>query len=146
MSHWQSKTKIDGADRLFSEYIRKRDGNRCKYCGADGRLAQLDNSHFWGRAKESTRFDDENCDAFCRPCHGRLEGEKGVDRYKHNGVDVERPRLYRLWKIKQLGPERFAALEVRAHSYKKKDRKLSLLIVKALMRELETENVVGRRA
>lgn len=126
MSFWQAKTKIDAADRLFSLYIRKRDRNKCQYCGsnpADGRGMQ--NSHFFGRRMESVRYDPENCDCFCIRCHMKLETEKGEDRAYYN------------WKGIQLGADRFNALKLRAHTTQKKDRKMSLLIVKALMSDLE---------
>jgi hypothetical protein len=38
-----------------------------------------------------------------------------------------------MWKRKQLGYERFNALTVRANQYKKKDRKMELIKIKALM-------------
>lgn len=136
MSFWQAKTKIDAADRLFSKFVRERDGQRCRNCGVDGRLTQLECSHFFGRRMESVRFDQENADTFCRTCHQIYETQKGTVRVKHGDAIIEKPMPYRAWKIAQLGAQRFSALEVRAHAHVKKDRKLSLLYVKALMNDL----------
>jgi hypothetical protein len=48
----------------------------------------------------------------------------------------------------QIGALKFSALHVRAHTYAKKDRKMSLLRVKAMMSELEKgkTEIVGTRA
>jgi hypothetical protein len=135
MSFWQARTKIDAADRLFSQFIRERDGNRCQSCGADGRLTQLECSHFFGRRMESVRFDQENADAFCRTCHQIFEPQKGFVRSGVAGTP-DAPAPYRAWKMAHLGAKRFAALEVRAHTTAKKDRKMMLLYVKSLIAEL----------
>ena len=139
MSFWKTRATRDRADTLFSKYIRERDGWKWKRCGrqwAPG-AGGLTASHFFGRAKESVRFDPENCDALCMfPCHDEWENEKGVTKFKRGTWDVELPRPYRDWKIKQLGYPRFAALEVRANTIVKKDRKISLVYVKHLIAEL----------
>lgn len=136
MSFWQSRTKIDAADSLFSKFIRfMRDGNRCQRCGADGRVSQLENSHFHGRRMESVRFDPENADALCRPCHAFFEARKSTD--------------YHAWKLERLGSQRFGALEIRAATHQKKDRKMSMMIVRAMIREWESKSgpaVFGRKA
>lgn len=149
VSHWQSNTKIDVVDREFSKYIIKRDGNRCQVCGADGRMARLENSHFWGRRMESVRFDPRNCDALCSRCHAKFETEKGDVAVEHDGVIIYTPRAYKAWKIKQMGQEAFDVLELKAHTYQKKDRKLSRLIVRALTMELDRisgPQIIGRKA
>ena len=132
------KVKIDKADKIFSEYIRKRAGNRCEMCGVSGEVKQLECSHFFGRRYESTRYDPENCDCLCRSEHQIMETEKGTTKGIIGGVEVELPRPYRAWKIQKLGLHRFGLLELRAHTHVKKDRAMSLLVVKELMKDLES--------
>lgn len=120
------RIKIDPADKIFSKYIRVRDG-RCVRCKREGeydkqglQIKGLQNSHFWGRKNESTRFDPENCDSLCYGCHQYFHGNP----YEH----VK-------WKKKRIGEERFKALELRHNLYMKKDRKLALLVAKKLLEE-----------
>jgi len=133
------RVKIDAADRLFSLYIRKRAGWKCEYCGLQfpEKSNQLQCSHYWGRRMESVRFDTDNADSFCVSCHQKLETEKGETKGTHNGEPVILFRAYKMWKINQLGAERFDALEVRAHTTGKKDRKMALLRIKVLMKDLK---------
>lgn len=117
--------KIDAADRAFSLYIRYRDHWRCVRCGRQHpeKAGTLGNSHFWSRRHEITRFDPENCDAICNaPCHQRWGGD-------------DRPE-YVAWKKKQLGQKAYDLLEIRHHMYKKRDRKLELIIAKSLLQSV----------
>jgi 5-methylcytosine-specific restriction endonuclease McrA len=117
--------KIDPADKVFSEYVRRRD-KRCVCCGRIGQgekgIGGLQCSHFWSRGNESTRFDPENCDALCAGCHKRWGGD-----YR---------KEYEAFKVKQLGIKRFKALDVKAHSTVKKDRKMALIVAKQLLKEI----------
>lgn len=125
MSHWQSKTKIRRSDTLFSQYIRKRD-KECVYkfkCFGHQDFKDLTCSHYIKRRHESVRFDPENCDAACRPCHQWVEDT------------VEGKDALRFFKIKQLAWKHNALL-VRAHQYKKRDDKMDLLIAKELLKTL----------
>ena len=98
------------ADDEFSLWIRARDG-KCMRCGKPrSEDNPLTCSHFWNRQHKGTRFDPENNDAVCwMPCHKYYwEKEKQGD--------------YRDFKMKQLGAERYAALELRARrTYKEYD-------------------------
>lgn len=127
MSAWGG-IKRDRADALFSLLIRWRDNWRCVRCGKQypmGKAQGLDCSHFYGRRGNSTRFEPMNADALCSfPCHQRWGGD---DR-----------REYEDFKIKQLGQTMFNALTIQAHTAKKRDPKMNLLTVKALIKELET--------
>lgn len=118
------RIKIFPEDALFSRYIRIRDGWTCQRCHAQHDIGSqgLHNSHFWGRGNWSTRFDPQNCDALCFPCH-RLWGGDERD-------------AYRAWKLKQLGERAYKALDIRAHTYAKRDRKLAMMYVKELMKQL----------
>ncbi len=120
------KIKIDKADALFSEIIRRRDG-RCVRCGKTGTgplgIVGLQNSHYFGRWKESTRFDPENCDALDFGCH-QIWGS--TDR-----------EAYRAFKIRQLGERGFLRLTVRSNTYQRKDRKLALIVAQQLLKTLK---------
>ncbi len=118
------KIRLDKADTTFSQYIRTRDSWSCVRCGMyyAPPTTSLQCSHYFGRGKESTRFDPENCDALCWGCH-------------HYWGSVNRED-YRNFKIKQLGQKGFDALTLRANSYKKKDRKMAYLEAKELLKSL----------
>jgi len=110
------RAKIDKADQAFSLYIRERDRWTCQRCFKiyEHDTKRIHNSHYWGRGRESTRFDPENCDALCFYCHDQWEGEKQGD--------------YKLFKEKQLGATRYKLLMARAYTPGKKDRKAQLII------------------
>lgn len=123
------RIKIDPADKVFSQYIRLRD-KRCMRCGSrveineKGLPISHQNSHYFSRGRENTRFEPLNCDTLCMACHMIWGGD-----------DKEG---YRNFKIKQLGLEGFKKLDVQAHTPKKKDRKMSLMIAKELLKSVST--------
>lgn len=120
------RIKIDKADQVFSKFIRTRDNwtcNRCHHKHEEGSQG-LHCSHFFGRGKESTRFDPNNCDALCFACH-RLWGH-GDER-----------EIYKAFKIKQLGQKGFDLLELKSNTPCKKDREWELLIATQLLKNLE---------
>lgn len=123
------KIKIDATDRAFSLFIRKRDNWTCVRCGrfhGEG-AGTIGNSHFWSRRHENTRFDPENCDSLCNaPCHFKWGGD-------------DRPE-YVAWKKKQLGEQRYKMLMVRSQTYKKRDRKMELIIAKQLLKDVDNLN------
>ena len=118
------KIKLDKADVEFSRYIRLRDKRcvRCKRLGSENKdgefIIGLQASHYFGRAKESTRFDPENVDSLCGGCH---QYWGSTDR-----------EAYRIFKIKQLGEQGFKLLQIRAETYHKKDRMFEYIKWKAL--------------
>lgn len=117
--------KLDKADVVFSLFVRTRDDWTCQRCHKKYTppTNALHNSHYFGRGREGTRFEPDNCDALCHGCH------------QHWGsADKEG---YRAFKIKQLGQKRFDTLTLQANTYTKKDRKMSLLIAKGLLANLE---------
>lgn len=126
--------KIDQADKVFSQYIRVRD-RRCVRCSSPvqfndkGLPVSHQASHFFGRGKESTRFDPENVDTLCYPCHVRWGSTERED--------------YRQFKINQLGEKGFDDLLLRSNSYQKKDRKMALLVSKELLKKALTETVTA---
>jgi len=96
------RIKIRKADSLYSQYLRKK----IPYCERCGLTETLQVSHFWGRRNESTRFDPQNTDILCFSCHRHF---------------TENPADYREWKLKKLGEREYKILDVRAHSYQKRD-------------------------
>ena len=121
------KIQIDSADRIFSQFIRLRD-KRCQRCFSlvrmNGKGLPISHtaSHYFGRGRENTRFDTENVDTVCFSCH-RIWGSDDKEGY-------------RMFKIKQLGEQGFKLLQMRSEMYKKKDRKMSLLIAKEMLNHL----------
>lgn len=110
--------KIDAADKAFSWYVRLRD-RQCMRCHSPVRynVLGLPNSHqcshYFGRMRQMTREDPENADTLCGACH-RIWGSDDKEAYRD-------------FKLKQLGEDGFASLILRAHAYKKKDRKQALV-------------------
>lgn len=127
------KIKIDTADRLWSEYLRKLRG-RCEYCGATENLTC---SHYHGRKSEGTRYCEINCDVLCISCHMKLEHEKGWTEGTLNGTKIRLPKKYTDWKLKQLGQARYDALLVQSKTYCKKDRKLQVIRIRELLKTLK---------
>ena len=122
------KIKIDKADQAFSLYIRTRDDWTCQRCGKrflKGNTGGLECSHYFGRSRENTRFDPDNCIALCTGCHS----------YWDSAAKEE----YRNFKIKQLGEKGFDLLMVRANTYRKKDRKMALIVAREMLKQLEIE-------
>lgn len=115
-------------DRLFRQYILLRDGYTCQRCGSTydavgDSLRGLHVSHYWGRGRENTRFDPDNCILLCWGCH-RLWGH-GDGRND-----------YMKFMVKKLGQHRFDELEARAYMAKKRDDELDVLGIKQLLAEL----------
>ena len=116
------KIKIREADRLFSLYLRKKRKYICERCGRfypEGNGLQA--SHYFGRAAESVRFDEDNVDVLCFTDHQFFTAN---------------PNEYREWKVKKLGPEELKKLTIRWNTYKKKDDSKVILVYKKLLEEL----------
>ncbi len=80
---------IKKLDRLFSIYIRSRDGKynpeTKEYIGACftcGRLANLQAGHFIPRTHMQFRFNERNVNGQCLHCNWTLEGNISVYRDK----------------------------------------------------------------
>jgi len=119
--------KSDPADRLMSIWIRTRD-KQCMRCHSPvifnekGVPKSHQNSHYFGRRREGTRFDPANCDTLCHGCHRLWETE---DREE-----------YREFKVKQLGQKRFDELNLQSRAYHKKDRETERLYWRQKIKEL----------
>ena len=65
-------------------------------------------SHYYGRSRENTRFDNDNVTLLCNlPCHRRWESEERGD--------------YTEYMIERLGQKGFEELTKRANTYKKRN-------------------------
>jgi uncharacterized protein with PIN domain len=103
------KAKIDLADKAFSLYIRTRDNWTCQNCGKyyAPPTNSLHCSHFVGRGKENTRFNERNADAMCFHCHQRFTS--------HPNEHVE-------WQVEKKGQQVVDLLILAGNTYCKKDR------------------------
>ena len=117
------KVKLRKTDRLWTKHIRTRDKYTCQKCEKTYPTESCRNlgvSHYWGRGRENTRFDEDNCIALCTlPCHQNWGGE-GRQEY----TDFMKQRL---------GEKGFADLELRAHMRKKRDDITDELYIKELL-------------
>lgn len=82
---------IGEADRLFSRFIRARDG-RCMACGS---TTDLQCSHHITRARLRTRWDTANAVAHCARCHMRFTAH---------------PAAHLAWILDHVSPEIFRVL------------------------------------
>lgn len=118
--------KLDKADVCFSEYIRRRD-KLCRRCGRSGYghkgITGLQNSHYFSRRHENTRYDEFNCCAICPACHFYWGGD-GREEYT---------AFMKGW----LGQDGYKQLVVRNNTYCRKDRKLALMQAKLLLKTLD---------
>lgn len=92
---------IKELDKVFAEWIKRRDEYRCTYCGRTD--VPLDASHYFIRGHMGTRFDPLNVDTQCRICHSRIGSTKE----------------HEMWKRAQLGNKRFYYMKRRAEETRK---------------------------
>ena len=90
--------------------------NHCGYCGKWFDFGRLQCSHFHGRRKRATRYDEDNCVALCMSCHMYL----GENPYAHTEFFKKR-----------LGSEKFDQLNIRANTPHKIDKE----VIKAELKE-----------
>ena len=67
-------------DKVFSEYIRRRDADdygrvKCCTCDMVAHWSEMDCGHFIPRTHLSTRFDEMNCHSQCKTCNQIMVGE-----------------------------------------------------------------------
>lgn len=117
------KIKLRKSDIIYSKYLRKKRRYRCERCRTpyEGGIG-LQVSHFYGRAKESVRFDEENTDCLCAGCHQYFTAN---------------PAEYTDWKRGRLGEKRYKALTLRANIMGKRDDKLMEMAFAKLFTELK---------
>ena len=95
-------------DKVFSEYIRKRDTRngvfKCISCGSILPYEQADCGHYVNRKHMSTRFDEMNCNAQCRSCN----------RFDEGNIQGYRRGLVALY-----GEQQVNLLEAKKHNFRK---------------------------
>lgn len=120
------KVKIDKADRVFSQFIRTRD-KECQRChslvefNVKGEPVTHQCSHFQGRGKEATRFDEENADTLCGGCHMYF-GAYPAEHYQ--------------WQVNKKGQKTVDMIVLRSNQYQKKDRGMAHLYWSERLKEL----------
>lgn len=109
------KIKIRTSDKLFSQYIRTRDGWTCRRCKTPYTppTQALHCSHFQGRGKEATRFEPLNADALCYGCHQYFTSHPG-EHYA--------------WQVQTKGQNIVDRIVLASNGYKKRDDKLEALL------------------
>lgn len=93
------KTLVDKADKVFSEYIRRRyaDDNgitECFTCGKKDHWKKLQCGHFQSRKHYATRWNEDNCQVQCAGCNVFRYGEqytfgRNLDIYVREGLAEE---------------------------------------------------------
>ena len=124
-------------DELFRTFIRLRaiklvhGCERCKHPKYDKQKEngdilpawkQLQCSHFWGRGKHSTRWDEDNAVGLCGGCHMYFTAN---------------PEEHREWFVNHLGQEGYEILNARARVPARYiDKEAILLYLEAQIKEL----------
>lgn len=93
------KTLVNKADKVFSEYIRRRyaDDNgmtECFTCGKKDHWKKLQCGHFQSRKHYATRWNEDNCQVQCAGCNVFRYGEqytfgRNLDIYVREGLAEE---------------------------------------------------------
>lgn len=113
------------ADVLFSQQIRARD-QFCQFKGCTmSNPAKLQNSHYYGRAIKSTRFDPDNCVALCWLHHFKdklLGYEYQKQTVEKHGFDGH----YTLFMKERLGEKRFKFLREKSQQSMKQKTAIAL--------------------
>lgn len=106
------KIKLDKADKVCSQYIRLRD-KKCLRCGSavqfneKGLPISHNASHFKGRGKENTRFNEDNLCCLCYGCHAYLTAN---------------PDEHYDFQVARLGQKKVDEIILASNLYCKKDR------------------------
>ena len=121
------KIKLRKSDKLFTQITRFRFNYTCQKCGREydenESLYNLGVSHYYGRSRESVRFNNDNTTLLCNlPCHRKWEGEERGD--------------YTEYMIERLGQKGFEELTKRANSYRKRDDRAMEAILKERLGEI----------
>lgn len=118
---------IRSSDTAFSKYIRTRDDWTCRRCKAyhEPPTMALHCSHYFGRTRESVRFDPDNCIALCYGCHHFWEKE---DR-----------EAYREYMIEWLGEDRHEALVIRSRMKGNRDDKMEAMIWREALKQIQKD-------
>ena len=115
-------------DKVFSEYIRKRDTRngvfKCISCGWILPYEQADCGHYVNRKHMSTRFDEMNCNAQCISCNRFDEGN--IQGYRRGLVALYGEQQVTLLEAKKHNLRKYSDFEyeVLIKHYKEEIKKL----------------------
>ena len=115
-------------DKVFSEYIRKRDTRngvfKCISCGRILPYEQADCGHYINRKHMATRFDEMNCNAQCRSCNRFDEGN--IQGYRRGLVALYGEQQVTLLEAKKYNFRKYSDFEyeVLVKHYKEEIKKL----------------------
>lgn len=104
------KKLVSKLDKIFSEYIRKRDNNKCAVCGTNQKPTC---GHLFSRVNYSTRWDEENSYCQCAGCNLRHEmnfepfrrivearlGKEKYDELYHRHIAIRKYKDYELEEL-----------------------------------------------
>lgn len=123
------KIRLDALDKLFSQFIRQRAirlVHGCERCKAwKESYKKLDCSHFHKRRKQSTRYDEMNCNGFCFGCHQYFEENRDE---------------YEWWLKNHIGEREFDLLNARVRIMGKPDKVAIAIYLKEKIKLLEGNN------
>lgn len=112
-------------DRIFSEYIRRRDADsngyvRCISCGKVIHWKDSDCGHYINRRHNSVRYDEMNCNAQCRKCNRFDEGN--IQGYRKGLIKKYGEKAVELLEMKKFNKCKLGKLEINAlaEEYRKK--------------------------
>lgn len=112
-------------DRIFSEYIRRRDADsngyvRCISCGKVIHWKDSDCGHYINRQHNSVRYDEMNCNAQCRKCNRFDEGN--IQGYRKGLIKKYGEKAVELLEMKKFNKCKLGKLEINAlaEEYRKK--------------------------
>ena len=112
-------------DRIFSEYIRRRDADsngyvRCISCGKVIHWKDSDCGHYINRQHNSVRYDEMNCNAQCRKCNRFDEGN--IHGYRKGLIKKYGEKAVELLEMKKFNKCKLGKLEINAlaEEYRKK--------------------------
>ena len=114
-------------DKVFSEYIRKRDTRngvfKCISCGRILPYEQADCGHYINRKHMATRFDEMNCNAQCRSCNRFDEGN--IQGYRRGLVALYGEQQVNLLEAKKHNCRKYSDFEyeVLIKHYKEENKK-----------------------
>jgi len=98
--------QVKALDKLFSEVIRLRANGYCERCHKYVKNEGINASHFYGRVRHSTRWDEDNVQGICSPCHAGFHDNR---------------LSYFEWLFHRLGAERMCILADKAEVITKQD-------------------------
>ena len=106
----ERKKIVRRLDKVFSEYIRKRDNYTCIVCGANKNTHVIQAGHLFSRIAYSTRWDEKNSNAQCDGCNKYHEHD--FEPYRKAWVDKYGEKEYDILYTKYRKPTKFTSAEL----------------------------------